>query len=312
MNTQEKQYDVIVAGEINPDLILSDPNLMPRFGQHEILIEDAVLTIGSSSAIYSCGAAILGLRVAFIGVVGDDEFGHYMLKSLEQKNVDISPVIIDSELKTGFSVILNRGEDRSIITFLGAIDALRADQISNELLNECRHLHVASYFIQNGLRPGLPDLFGRAKDLGLSISLDTNWDPEEKWQGLDELLPKVDIFMPNKNELLSITKQQNIDKALQDITRVVPFVAAKLGEQGAIAFDGEIIQKARPPVIEKIFDTVGAGDTFDAGFTYGFLNGWDLEKTLRLAVTCGSLSLRQHGGTAAQPTLDEAMTIAGL
>ena len=77
MSTREIEYDVLVAGELNPDLILSDPGLMINFGQQEELVKDAVLTIGSSSAIYSCGIAKLGLRAAFIGVVGDDEFGRF-------------------------------------------------------------------------------------------------------------------------------------------------------------------------------------------------------------------------------------------
>ena len=91
----ERRYDLIVAGEINPDLILTDPQLEPRFGQAEILVKDAALTPGSSSVIFACGAARLGLKVAFVGVAGDDVFGHFMLEALEARRVDISNVIVD-------------------------------------------------------------------------------------------------------------------------------------------------------------------------------------------------------------------------
>jgi len=98
-----KKYDVLVAGEINPDLILTDPNLEPQFGQVEVLVENANLTVGSSSVIFACGAARLGLKVAFIGVVGDDLFGRYMLDEMEERGIDISSVIVDPDQKTGFS-----------------------------------------------------------------------------------------------------------------------------------------------------------------------------------------------------------------
>ena len=79
----EKKFDLLVAGEINPDLILTDPKLEPRFGQTETLVQDGTLTPGSSSVIFACGAARLGLRVAFIGVCGDDVFGHFMLNEMQ-------------------------------------------------------------------------------------------------------------------------------------------------------------------------------------------------------------------------------------
>jgi len=312
MPKSDKKFDILVAGEINPDLIVSDPKITLKFGQNESIVEDVALTIGSSSAIFACGAAKLGLRVAFIGVVGNDEFGKFMLESLKERHVDISNVIYDQDIKTGLSVILNRGEDRAILTYLGTIDKLREDDVSNELLEECRHLHVASYFLQNRLRLGLPKLFSRAKDLGLTISLDTNWDPDERWEGLNKVLPMTDVFLPNRNELLSLTRTQSVDDALDEITKLVPLATVKLGAEGAIASNGKVKIQASPPPIDEIADTVGAGDTFDAGFIYGYLSGWKLERTVKLAVACGSLSLRKHGGTAAQPTLEEAERVAGL
>lgn len=302
----EKEFDLLVAGEINPDLILSDPELQPRFGQQEILIDKSDITIGSSNAIFACGAARLGLIVAIIGVVGEDIFGTYMRQSLETRKVDISNVIVDAAQKTGFSVILNRTTDRAILTFTGAINSLRAEDVQDELLSKVRHLHVASYFLQTALQPGLPELFRRARRMGVTISLDPNWDPEERWEGFEELLSLVDIFLPNDAELISISKSQDIQDGISKLSRFCPTVAVKLGSQGAIAQqDDHVIHLPAIPV--QVADTVGAGDSFDAGFIYGYLQGWSLERCLQMGVACGSLSTRTHGGTTAQPTLEEAL-----
>jgi sugar/nucleoside kinase (ribokinase family) len=301
-------FDVLVAGEINPDLILSDPSLAVAFGQQETLVERAVLTVGSSSAIFACGAARLGLRVGFIGVVGDDLFGRFRLDALRAHGVDVSPVVVDPALQTGFSVILSRGADRAIITYPGAMAALRAGQVTDDLLGAARHLHVASYFLQTSLQPGLPDLLRRARRLGLTTSLDTNWDHAGQWQGFDALLRLVDVFLPNQNEVLAISGSPTVEAALEQLGAGCDTVAVKLGADGGVARRGSQIVRA-PAVPVAVVDTVGAGDTFDVGFLYGMLNGWGLDQSLRLACACGSLSTRAAGGVDGQPSLEEAQSV---
>ncbi|HUV29020.1 MAG TPA: carbohydrate kinase family protein [Anaerolineales bacterium] len=301
-----KKFDLLVAGEINPDLILTGPNLEPQFGQREILIEDISLTAGSSSVIFACGAARLGLRVAFIGIIGDDLFGAFMLDVLKSRNVDVSNVIVDKNQFTGLSVILNRIDDRAILTHMGAINALYSEQITNELLAKARHLHVASYFLQTNLQAGMPELFKRAIALGLTTSLDTNWDPEEKWVGVDELLKHTTVFLPNEAEALSLTGAPTVVEAAGRLATQASIVAVKMGLDGNLAFDGESLYRA-PIIPVDVVDTVGAGDTFDAGFIFGFLQGWSLERCLKLGIVCGSLSTRMAGGITSQPVLDKAL-----
>jgi sugar/nucleoside kinase (ribokinase family) len=304
------QFDILVAGEINPDLILSG-DVIPAFGQVEQLVDSADLTIGSSSAIFACGAARLGLKVAFIGVCGADIFGRFMLDELTGHGVDVSAVVVDPARPTGLSVILNSSGgvspgDRAILTHLGAINRLRAEQVTHDLLQKARHLHVASYFLQTALQPGLPGLFRRAHALGITTSLDTNWDPSGAWSGFEVLLGQVDIFLPNQNEALAVSGASTVEAALQILSRKCRVVAVKCGRDGALARQGdEVARAAALPV--RVVDTVGAGDTFDAGFLFGWLNGWNLNKTLGLAVSCGSLSTRGAGGTSAQPGLEEAL-----
>jgi len=310
-----KPFDLLVAGEINPDLILSG-DVVPAFGQVEKLVDSASLTIGSSSAIFACGAARLGLKTAFIGVCGDDIFGNFMREEMQNRGVDVSNVIVLPGGRTGLSVILNRplsngvqssapGE-RAILTHTGLIAALKGEDVTLDLLRRSRHLHVGSYFLQTALQAGLGGLFARARSLGLSTSLDPNWDPSGRWTGLDDLLRQVDVFLPNENETRALTGAVSLEVAVDALRRKCATLAVKLGAQGALGCRGEEI--ARVPAFQlRVVDTTGAGDSFDAGFLYGYLKGWSLEKALLLAAACGSLSTRSEGGTDSQPTLEEAM-----
>lgn len=301
-----KEYDLLVFGEINPDLILAGEDIEPAFGQVEKLVDESALTIGSSSAIMACGAARLGLRTAIVGLVGDDLFGHFMLDALAQRGVDVAHVVVDSARRTGFSVILARGSDRAILTFVGTMNALEADHIPDGLIRAASHIHVGSYFLQTALRPALPRLFQHAQEWGTTTSLDTNWDPLARWQGVGELLRYTSLFLPNEAEAYSLTGKEDLPAALSALAGQGPLVAVKLGSRGAIArYRDEVARAEALPLAVK--DTVGAGDSFDAGFVYGYLRGWPLARSLQLATVCGSLSVRAHGGTEAQPTLPEAL-----
>jgi sugar/nucleoside kinase (ribokinase family) len=246
------------------------------------------------------------LKVAFIGKCGDDTFGRFMLAEMQERGIDVAAVITVSGGATGLSVILNRGQDRAILTYPGLMSALKAEDVPNELLRQARHLHVASYFLQESLQPGLPRLFRSARAHGLTTSLDTNYDPTERWPGLDELLSVTNVFLPNQAEACSVAREQEVDEAAAALAGRVETLAIKLGADGALGVrDGQMVRVASMPV--KVVDTVGAGDSFDAGFIYGYQQGWSLEKSLHAGTVCGALSTRKAGGTAAQATLDEML-----
>ncbi len=296
-------FDLLVIGEINPDLILRGADVVPAFGQAEKLVDAAALTIGSSSVIMACGAARLGLNVAFIGLVGDDEFGRFMLRAMQERGLDTAGCLIDPAAQTGLSVILSGPADRAILTYPGAIPLLDIDQIDTALLTQARHLHVGSYFLLDNLRPDLPALFAQAQALGLTTSLDTNWDPREIWD-VAAILPHCDIFLPNEAEVRCITGHDDFGKGLDLLAAQIPTLAVKLGAKGGLARQGETTVSA-PPLPVNVVDTTGAGDSFDAGFLYGYLHNYSLADSLQIACACGSLSTRAAGGTTAQATLPE-------
>ncbi len=301
-------FDLLIIGEINPDIILRGTDVVPVFGQVEKMVEAADLTIGSSSVITACGAARLGLKVAFVGVVGDDLYGRFMLNAMQERGIDASHCLIDPALQTGFTLILAKPDgDRAMLTYAGAIPALKPEQVSRELIEQTHHLHVGSYFLLDGLRDGLPELFSAAHAHNVTTSLDTNWDPREQWQ-VERILPHCDLLLPNAAEAKRLARCDSLDEALTTLAKIVPTLAVKLGAEGGLVVQGDEMVRKRPfPV--NIIDTVGAGDSFNAGFLYGAIKQWPPARSLQLALACGSLSTRAAGGTTAQPTLDEAIKI---
>ncbi|MBZ0301922.1 MAG: sugar kinase [Anaerolineae bacterium] len=305
---ESRQWDVLVVGDLNADLILAG-EVTPQFGQVEKLIDDATLTIGGSAGIFACGAARLGLRVGFVGKVGADGFGRWMIEALSERGIDTSGIVMDPAIKTGLTVILSRGNDRALLTYSGSIAALRFDDIDLRLLPQTRHLHLGSYFLLDALRPDVPALFEAAHAQGVTVSLDTNYDPLEQWNGgLSAALDHVDVFLPNETELCAIAGLTDVESALAALSTQTPLVVVKRGAAGAMARQGDRIICAGSVPVNAI-DSTGAGDSFDAGFVSGYLAGWPLERTLRLACACGALSTRAAGGTGAQPTLAEAEAV---
>jgi len=300
-----RDLDLLVVGDCNPDLVLAGPSLRPRFGQGETWVEQAELVVGGTSSITACGAARLGLRTAMAGVVGDDLFGRFMIDQLTARGVDTSPVAVDARRPTGVSAVLTEPGDRATMTFQGTIGALEAEMVGDDLLARARHVHTGGWFLQ-GSAPVLADILRRARTAGATTSLDPGADPDGRWDGgLRQLLPELDQLLPNEAEALALTGAREVEQAARQLAAQGPAVAVKCGERGVLAaVDGELVWA--PALAVDVVDTIGAGDSTDAGWLAGQLLGWPVERAARLAAACGSLSTRARGGTAGQPTLEEA------
>jgi sugar/nucleoside kinase (ribokinase family) len=301
------RLDVLVLGDANPDLILRGGDLAAVSGQREAVVEGAVLTVGGSGAIFACGAARLGLRVALVGVIGDDVFGGYIREELRSRGVDVGGLVVRTGRPTGVSVVLSRGGDRGTYTAPGTIAELRAEDIDVSLLAAARHIHVSSFFLQDALRSELAGLLDGARSSGSTTSLDPNWDPSEMWDGgILDVLHRVDVFLPNATEATRIAATQDVEAAVQVLAGACRMVAVKLGVDGGMVRSGEESVRA-PRIHGEVVDTIGAGDSFDAGFVFGVVRGWSSRRALALANACGGLSCRAVGGVDGQATLEEAL-----
>jgi sugar/nucleoside kinase (ribokinase family) len=301
--------DLLVIGDVNPDVVVRGAPAALAYGQAEQLVEGGALSVGGSAGITACAAARLGLRTALAGVVGDDPGGRFMMDELARRGVDVEAVAIRDDLATGLTVAMARGDDRAIVTFPGCIAVLEAGMIDPSLVGTARHVHASSFFLQPRLAPGLRGLFEAARSSGATTSLDLNWDPAQTWDGgLADVLPAVDVLFVNSVEATAVSGATDPTVAATVLAARGPLPVIKLGAGGALAHDGcRLVRVSAPPV--AVVDTVGAGDTFDAGFVCARLQGWDVSRSLALGVACGSLSARCAGGVAGQPTLAEALSV---
>jgi sugar/nucleoside kinase (ribokinase family)/fructoselysine-6-P-deglycase FrlB-like protein len=304
-----RDFDLLVVGELNPDVIVRGGDVVPAFGQAEQLVDAADLVLGASGAIVACGAARLGLRVAYAGLVGDDRMGAFVLEGLAAAGVDTALVQRRSGERTGLGVHLVRDDgDRAMLTFPGLIAALRAGDVPAAALAAARHVHVASPFLQAALRPELAALLAAARAAGATTSLDPNWDPAGDF-ALDDVLPHLDVLLPNAEELRRVARCDDVEEGARRIAAGGPAVAVKLGADGALLCDGDRVVRVGAPPPAAVVDAIGAGDTFDAGFLVGWLGGSPRD-ALALGCAAATLSLRAAGGTGGQPERAEAAALA--
>ncbi len=294
---EHRDHDLLVVGDLNIDLIMSGIPRLPDYGQ-EVLATGLVRRLGGSSANFAVCCARLGLDVVFVANVGRDEFGDFLTAELRRWGVSAEQVRRHPQLSTGITVSLSGAADRAFVTYVGTIDSLAAHDVPRDLLGRCRHLHVGSYFLQTRLQAGLPALLDDAHDAGLGVSLDTGFDPADKWDGgLLELLPGADVFLPNEIESRAITGTETVDIALAALCALADVVALKMGAEGAIARRGDETVQV-PAFAVEVADTTCCGDAFNAGFIHGLLAGLPLRECVAQGNACGALMASVVGNEA--------------
>jgi sugar/nucleoside kinase (ribokinase family) len=331
--SSDRDLDLVVIGDCNPDIVVTGDDVTPVFGQRERLVDAMSLLIGGSATITAVAAARLGLRVALVAALGDDPAGQLMLSLLGREGVQTDAVAIRPGLATGMTAVLSAGADRAILTALGAMTTLTAADVPGDLLGRARHLHVSSYFLlQSSLGPGLPALLAEARLRGLSTSLDTNDDPAGRWGGdcLRRVLEHVDVFLPNEAEAVAVGGalaapggpaaggRADVAEAITVLRGMCRSVVVKRGQQGALCIPwrdipqraaGECGYQVQIPPVRPV-DTTGAGDCFNAGLIAGLLRGLDLPDAAALGCAVGAASTQAAGGTGVRVDMATAVSMA--
>lgn len=306
-----KKFDVIAIGELNVDLILNNINGIPEVGK-EKFAKEMSLTLGSSTAIFAANIACLGSKTGFIGMIGQDTFGDLIESNLSSKGVDTSMLIKSDRYSSGATICLNYNEDRANVTYQGAMDFMSFDDIDKNIFTKTKHIHISSIFMQSGIKRDLLDILKTARDNNVTTSLDTQWDPNEKWDlDYEKVLPYVDVFLPNETELMFITRSITLEEALYKITPYIHICAVKRGRKGSL-----LLQNNQPSIHLEAFlnnnvvDAIGAGDSFNAGFIHALLRGDTAENAQITGNLTGAINTTAAGGTGAFTSKEAVKTIA--
>ena len=291
-----KKFDIIALGELNVDLILNQIEGEPEIGK-EKFAKQMTLTLGSSTAIFAANAAALGAKVAFCGMIGNDSFGDLVESSLKAKGVDTRYLIRQDKYATGATICMSYDEDRANLTYQGAMDYMELKDINPEVFKETKHIHISSIYMQSGVKRDLMQILELCKENGVTVSLDSQWDPTETWD-LDykKVLPLITVFMPNETELKFLTRSNTLEK-------IRPYTNAaviKCGSKGSI-----LMRKGQPDRVQKallndhVVDCIGAGDSFNSGFLTRFAAGDDLARCQEYGNMTGAVNTTAAGGTTA-------------
>jgi sugar/nucleoside kinase (ribokinase family) len=280
-----KQFDVALVGEFNLDLILYGlPESLPP--ERELLASNMALLLGGSPAI-----------------TAHDALATQCTQSLEAAGVDLSRTVpAPPGIGTGVTVLLQHTSFRRALTYSGGTASLTFADLDLDYLRRARHFHLASFFLQQGLTQDFPRLLALLKEAGLTTSMDTNDDPSGQWAGgnapIAEALRYIDIFMPNEKEAQLLTGTDSVESAIATLAAQVPMLVIKRGARGALVVHrGHRLEQPSIPV--QPVDAVGAGDSFNAGFLHGILQGWSPEQCLRMGNLAGAYSTTQIGGVTA-------------
>jgi sugar/nucleoside kinase (ribokinase family) len=294
-----RMIEVCVVGELNLDLIMYGlpKELVP---DREHLATNMAFTLGSSSAILAHNLSVLGTKVGFIAKYGSDPLGKMAAERLSVAGVDVTRMKQGtSKTSTGLTVVLPHGQHRYILTYPGTMSEMQYSDIDMDYVMRARHLHLSSFFLHRGLRPRILELFREAKRAGLTTSLDTNDDPENRW-GADllEVLKYVDVFLPNDREAKKVAGTQDLAQALNRLSGLSRVVVVKRGSGATICRSGDEQCTLSPPAVRAV-DDIGAGDTFDAAFIHLYVRKAKLEDCLAFANIAAAYSVTREGGTEA-------------
>jgi sugar/nucleoside kinase (ribokinase family) len=291
------RFDITLAGEINLDIILYGlPEDLPL--EQEFLADGLMVTLGGSTSITAHNLSALGSKVGLITRVGGDALGQIALDRLRDAGVDLK-FTHSTRFSTGLSVLLQHAARRRILTYGGTMTEMSFENLDLDYLASAGHFHLCSFFLQRGWVERIPEVLQHLKAAGLTISLDTNDDPADRWEdGIHNALRMVDIFLPNEREACKIAGVEDVDEALRRLAERVPNVVVKMGAKGAMAISKGKRYSA-PAENVKVVDAVGAGDTFNAGFLHKYVAGAAFAECLAAGNAAAAYSTTRPGGTEA-------------
>ena len=291
--------DAICLGILVVDVLTRPVNQWPERGQL-VLVDEVEVRVGGHPANAGRDLARLGMDVAVMGCIGQDGFGDLVLQALQSDGVDTSGVYRTAAANTSTTmVMIDDSGERSFLHCYGADSQIRVEQLDMSLVRSGRLLYLGGALVMPGFDgPPQAQVMAEAQAAGLTTCMDVVWDATGRWMELlAPVLPYTDIFTPGFAEgqrITGLTEPADVAQALLDTG--VKIVALTMGPEGCYVRTAD--EELRVPAYEvETVDGTGAGDAFTAGFIYGYLHDWDLERTTKFANALGGLATIAVGAT---------------
>ncbi len=255
--------------------------------------------LGGSAVNAAKIMAAIGLPATFIGKVGKDIFGQEVSKLLEKRGIK-SALIMSPEVQTNLGLNFISSNGKNIQAVVGdANKSLTPEEVQEKikkLIGDVEYLYLGGFFKLKKIQQVILELAQEAKEAGVKIILDhgrvTNDTSPEQIQQVKKLVTLADYYFPSEDELLAIWQAKNVEAAIQTArAQTQAVIAVKMAEKGSIGCEqnGKLIKT--PAFSVKPLNTVGAGDSFNAGFIKAQTLGYDVEKSLKFANATAALKI---------------------
>lgn len=311
-------YDVSVIGPLNIDLLIT--------GQGPLTWESLPTWDGPSEMDMTAAGSIgytvqnmakLGLSVQVSSCLPDDPLGAFILNALQRAGIDTHLVNMIPDTIGGIGVyMLLFGSRKRPLTYRLPTHPMWPLSFSTEEIEthlNAKLLHNGGYLhYQEGWHGATTDLYKTAKSRGLITSMDSQFPlftMTPPWiKGMEDILPHIDILFCDENEARNITAKSDLDDSAKLLLDAgAKTVILKQGDQGSTAYWGGGKHHQNAISVGELVDSIGAGDTYDAGFLYGTLQNWPLEKRMLFASIAAGFTVTGVGGSQKMPTLEQVM-----
>jgi ribokinase len=309
------KHPVCIIGNLCVDLIIRNVPTMPVWGQ-EVIGTTHMLVSSGQTGYTAFALRRLGIPTCVVGSVGEDLNGKQVIEDLRSYGIDTAGVIVTPGGQTGITVAIVREDgERAFVSTLGSSQDFNEAMVLEhwDKPTEASIVCLVGLFNTPNLTiKSAARLLCKARLADKVTMLDTGWDPNN-WlpdtvADLKELLREVTLFMPNFDEARAITGKSTPEEAMIELQRHGPeIIVVKCGGDGSYCREGDHTYFVAPSKV-KVFDAVGAGDTFNAGFLFGLRRGWPLDACLAFGNTTASIYISRV--TDRWPWLEEVMATA--
>jgi len=302
----DKNPLILGLGEIVKDWV----SIVPRFPKPDEKIDSELEQYfgGGVTANYIVSTSRLGVSSSFIGAVGDDDAGQFLLEDMKNEGVDTRYLFVKEKARSPVNfifVIKKTGEKTIIQSPYMQSTRLEEKDIISDMFTGARLLHTTCIH---------PDITHKAMKLAKEEGLTISFDLESQiairgMKALNPLLSYVDILLPNKMGAMTLTKQDTPLKAAKEfLKKGIKTVVITLGDKGAIAVTEEGIIESPAFNVQSV-DATGAGDAFCGAFSFAYvIKKWPLQNCLTFANACAALKVTQLGARTGMPTLTKALS----